>query len=318
MRIAVLGAGGVGGYFGGLLARAGEEVIFMARGPHLAAIQADGLRVESVHGDFVVHPARATDQAAEIGTVELVLFATKTYQIEEAARAMLPLIGPETVVLPLHNGVDAAERTAGIIGAEHVIGGLCYIGSMVAAPGVIRQQSQFRRIVAGELPGARSAGTITPRVARIVDALAASGAVAETTTDIQAMRWMKFAFIAPFSGVGAVTRVPAGEINAIPETRAMLADAIREVEAVARAEGVRLPPDATETQIAFCNALTPNITASMQRDILDGKPSEIESIIGLVVRRGAELGVATPIFRFFYAALLPQERRTHAPGSDRS
>jgi 2-dehydropantoate 2-reductase len=315
MRIAVMGTGGVGGYFGGLLAQAGHDVIFVARGAHLGAIRETGLRVESVHGDFAIAPAQATDDPADIGPVDLVLFATKTYQIEEAARAMLPLVGTETVVLPLHNGVDAAERTAVVVGQEHVVGGLCYVGSMVTGPGQIRQQSQFRRVIAGELPGAQGEGTVTPRVQRIVDALASSGAVAEASTDIQVARWTKFAFIAPFSGVGAVSRVPAGEINGTPATRTLLAAAIGEVVAVARAEGVGLPSNAAASQIAFCDALAPHITASMQRDVLDGKPSELESIIGVMVRKGEQLGISVPSFRFFYAALLPQEKRARGGGS---
>jgi 2-dehydropantoate 2-reductase len=307
MRFAIMGTGGVGGYFGGLLAAAGYDVTFIARGAHLAAIREAGLRVESVHGGFVVRPAQATDDPATVGPVDYVLFTTKTYQLEEAARALLPLVGPDTAVLPLHNGVDAMERTAAIVGRQPVLGGLCYVGSMIAAPGLIRQQSQFRRVIVGEMPW-RGGGAVTPRVTLLVEALKRGGAVAEATDDIQAARWKKYAFIAPFSGVGAVARVPAGEINAQAETRRLLHDAIREVVSLARAAGVSLPEEPGKT-IAFCDALGAGITASMQRDVLEGRPSELESIIGEVVRKGEQLGVDTPAFRFFYAALLPQERR---------
>ncbi|MCX6029902.1 MAG: 2-dehydropantoate 2-reductase [Chloroflexi bacterium] len=304
MRIAIMGVGGVGGYFGGLLAQAGEDVTFIARGEHLRAMQAHGLRVESIHGDFTIAPVQATDDPAVVGPVDTVIFATKTYQLDAAAQAMQPLIGPGTTVLPLHNGVDAAERTAAIVGREHVLGGLCYVGSQILAPGVIKQVSQFRRVVAGEL-----GGPATPRVGRIVAALQHAGAVAEATDDIQKMLWTKFAFIAPFSGVGAVTRVPAGEIVACPEARALAAAAVAEVEAVARAQGVALDADITPKTLAFIDNLTSLQVASMQRDVLEGRPSELESMIGAVVRFGAELGVPTPVFEFFYAALLPQERR---------
>jgi 2-dehydropantoate 2-reductase len=307
MRFAVMGTGGVGGYFGGLLASAGYDVTFIARGPHLAALRERGLRVESVHGDFVVSRARATDDPAAVGPVDAVLFATKTYQLEDAAWAMLPLVGPETSVIPLHNGIDSAERTAAIVGPERALGGLCYVGSMIAAPGVIRQQSQFRRIVMGEMPWRGERARLTPRVEAIAAALRAAGATAEVTDDIQAARWTKFAFIAPFSGVAAVSRVPAGEINAAPETRALLHAAIAEVVAVAAAEGVALPGEPDKT-IAYCDALAPHITASMQRDVLEGKPSELESLVAAMVRKGEELSVPTPCFRFFYAVLLPQER----------
>ncbi len=306
MRIAVMGAGGVGGYFGGLLARAGHDVIFIARGEHLRSIREHGLRVESVLGDFTIAPAQATDDPAEVGPVDLVIFATKTYQIEEAVAAMRPMIGSQTAILPLQNGLDASERTIAALGtgAGPVLGGMCQIGSYIAAPGVVKHVSQFRRIVAGELDG-----RITPRVEAIVAALSAAGAVAEATSDIRKARWTKFVNIAPFSGVGAVSRVPAGSIVGCTETRRLLEEAILEVEAVARAAGVVLDTEVTASTLAFCDAMAPGQTASMQRDIMDGKPSELESIIGCVVRLGAELGVPTPVFRFFYAALLPQERR---------
>ncbi len=304
MRIAIMGSGGVGGYFGGLLAHAGYDVTFIARGEHLRAVQTHGLRVESVHGNFEVTPAQATGDPAAVGPVDVVLFATKTYQLEQAAEAIRPLLGPGTVVLPLHNGIDAAERTAAVLGAGPVLGGLCYVGSMIAAPGRVKQVSQFRRVIAGELRGG-----ISQRVEAIIAALAAAGAQAEATADIQKARWTKFTFIAPFSGVCSVARVPAGGIVGCPETRSLLQDAMLEVEAVARAAGIGLDPDIVAKTMAFCDNMTPGQTASMQRDIMDGKPSELESLVGVIVRLGADLGVPTPIFRYFYAALLPQERR---------
>jgi 2-dehydropantoate 2-reductase len=303
-----MGAGGVGGYFGGLLARAGHDVTFIARGEHLAALRAHGLWVESVHGDFTVCPAQATDDPATVGPVDYVLFATKTHHFDQALDALRPLIGPHTTVLPLQNGLDAAERIAAALDGEHVIGGLCQVGSYIAAPGVIKQISQFRRIVAGELDG-RS----TPRVQAVVAALQAAGAAAEATTDIRKALWTKFIFIAPLSGVGAVTRAPAGEIMACAETRSLLEDAMREVAAVAHARGIALDADIVAKTLAFCAAMEPQQTSSMQRDVMSGKPSELESMIGVLVRFGAELGVPTPAFRFFYAALLPQERRARNP-----
>jgi len=304
MRVAIMGAGGVGGYFGGLLAHAGQDVVFIARGEHLAALRARGLRVESVHGDFTIRPAQATDDPTTVGPVDYVLFATKTHHFDQALAAMRPLIGPHTTILPLQNGIDAAERAAAALGREHVIGGLCQVGSYIAAPGVIKQISQFRRIVAGELDGA-----LTPRVQAIVAALQAAGAVAEATSDIQKALWTKFIFIAPFSGVGAVARAPAGEIMACPEARGLLEEAMREVEAVARARDIALDADIVARTMAFCDNMAPQQTASMQRDVMEGKPSELESMIGVLVRFGAELHVPTPTFRFFYAALLPQEHK---------
>jgi 2-dehydropantoate 2-reductase len=304
MRIAIMGSGGVGGYFGGLLAKAGESVTFIARGEHLRAIQERGLRVESVHGNFTIAPAQVTDDPATVRPVDYVIFATKTWQIEDAALAMKPMLGPDTVVLPLHNGVDAAERTAAVVGKEHVLGGVCYVGSQILAPGIVRQVSQFRRVIAGEMNG-----PITPRVEAIVAALQRAGADAEASADIQKERWIKFAFIAPFSGVGAVTRVPAGEIVTCPEARGMAEAAVREVEAVGRAKGVALDADIVPKTMAFIDNLAPTQMASMQRDILEGRPSELESMIGVMVRFGAELDVPVPTFRFLYGALLPQEKR---------
>jgi len=310
MRFAIIGTGGVGGYFGGLLARDGEDVTFIARGEHLAAIRERGLQVESIHGDFTVRDARATDRPEEVGPVDAVLFATKTHQLEAAAEAMKPMIGPRTLIVPLHNGIDSAERTAAVVGPEHVVGGLCYVGSMIAAPGIIRQNSPFRRVIVGELPGSTAAPS--GRLQPIVDALAATGVAAEISDDIQAARWSKFAFIAPFSAVGAATRVPAGEMRDLPDTRALLHDAIREVVAVARLSGVNVAADLAEQTIAFFDSLPPHMMASMQRDVLDGRPSELDSMVGVVARMGRQLGAETPVFRALYAALQPQERRSRA------
>ena len=309
MRIAVMGAGGVGGYFGGLLAHAGHDVTFIARGAHLRALQEHGLHVASVHGDFVIAPAQATDEPAAVGPVDAVLFATKTYQLEQAATAMRPLVGPKTTVLPLQNGIDATDRTIAVLGAGPVLGGLCYVGSMISAPGHIKQMSQFRRVIVGEL-----AGGVSPRVDALVAALTGAGAQAEVTGDIHKALWTKFIFIAPFSAVSSVARVPAGQLMGCPETRALLEAAMLEVEAVARAADVALDAGVVAQTMAFCANMAPGQTASMQRDILDGKPSELESMIGVMVRLGAELGVPVPIFRFCYGALLPQERqvRRHA------
>jgi 2-dehydropantoate 2-reductase len=260
MRIAIMGSGGVGGYFGGLLARAGEDVTFIARGKHLHAIQMGGLRVESVHGDFNIVPAQATDSPAEVGQVDAILVATKTYQLVEAARASRPMLGPGTAVVPLLNGVDAADRLAAILGQEAVVGGLCYVGSCVAAPGLIRQVSQFRRVIVGEIDG-----QVTPRVEAPVAALARAGAVSEASADIRKALWTKFTFIAPFSGVGAVSRAPAGEITGCPETRSLLEQAMREVEAVAQAYGVALDRDVVPKTMAFCDALAPAQTLDAAR-----------------------------------------------------
>lgn len=304
MQVAVMGTGGAGGYFGGLLARAGHNVTFIARGEHLRAIQTNGLCVESIHGDFVINPARATDNPADIAPVDLVIFGTKTWQIEEAAEQIRPIVGPSTAVLPLQNGVDASERLIAILGRDSVLGGTAQVVSFVAAPGLIRRKSAFRKITLGELDG-----PATPRVQAIASALAEAGVEVEISDNINQSRWTKFVFIASFSGMGAVTRVPAGPLMACPEAVTMLEQSMREIAALARASGVTLAPDVVEQTMVFCRNLGADATASMQRDILDGRPSELEAQNGYIAKRGAELGVPVPVNTFIYSVLLPQERK---------
>ncbi len=304
MRIAIMGSGGLGGYFGGLLAHAGHHVTFLARGEHLQAIREHGLRVESVHGDFTIQPAQATDNPSEVGPVDWVLFATKTYHIDQAAEEMRPLVGPQTAILPLQNGVDASERLIALFGPEPVLGGTCRVVSLVAAPGVIQQRSPFRHIALGELNGA-----ITPRVQAIAAALQEAGAEVEISDSINKVRWTKFLFIASISGVGAATRVTSERITGCAETRHLLEEAMREIEALAAASGMPLDKDVVPETMAFCDNLPPGTTASMQRDIWEGRPSELESQNGYVARRGAELHVAVPVHTFLYGILLPQERK---------
>lgn len=311
MRIGVYGTGGVGGFFGGKLAQAGEEVIFFARGAHLEAIRHVGLRVESVKGDFTVYPARAERDPATVGPLDVVIVGVKAWQVAEAAEAMRPLVGPQTLVVPLQNGVDAPEQLAAALDrggdVPHVIGGLCRISSMVGGPGVIRHTGIDPYIAFNRLDAQPD-----PRVEHLREAFARSGVNVEIPADINVALWAKFAFIAPFSGVGAVTRSPAGVIRAFPETRRLLEDAIREVSAVGRARGVALPADLDARTLAMIEYLPEGGTASMQRDIMDGKPSELESQNGAIVRLGRACGVPTPVNAYLYASLLPQER--HARG----
>ncbi len=306
MQILVMGSGGVGGYFGGLLARAGEDLTFIARGEHLAALQAQGLRIESPKGDFVIQPVQAGEDPATVGIVDLVLVATKSYNLEEVAAQFKPCLGPETAVLPLQNGVDASERLATILDPRSVLGGVCYIISHIAEPGLIRHGG-LERIVFGELDG-----QITPRVEAIAATLQAAGIEAEASTQINQERWTKFLFITAISGVGAVTRVPIDEIVGCPEARQLLESSMREVEALARANGVRLDEDIVPRTMSLCEGVAPGVTASMHRDIVAGRPSELESQNGYVVREGLRLGVSVPTHTFIYGALLPQERRAQA------
>jgi len=302
MKIAVMGTGGTGGYFGGLLAKQGNDVTFIARGAHLAAIREKGLQVRSVHGDFTLAPAHATNVPAEIGTVDLVLFCTKTYDTETAASAIKPIVGSQTTVLSLQNGIDAAERIGAVVGSENMLGGVAYVSSAVEAPGVIKQISQFRRIVMGELNGGA-----TTRVRAIHEVLLATGAAAEIAQNIRSVLWAKFVFICPASAVGSLTRLPMGGYREVPETRTIVAGLMQEVEAVAAAHGVPLAADVVDASLRFMDQAAPHIKPSMQLDIEAGHRTEVESMIGVLGRKGREVGVPTPMADMVYGLLLPIE-----------
>ena len=302
MKIAIMGTGGVGGYYGGLLAKAGKDVTFIARGAHLQAICKTGLQVKSVHGDFQVSKAKATDKPADVGPVDLIIFATKTYQTDEAAKAIKPMVGKDTVVVPLQNGVDAADRIGQVVGMDHVLGGATWLSAAIEAPGVIGQYSEFRRIALGEF-----SGKTTPRLTSVYDLLKETGAAVEVSDNILKVLWTKFVFIASVSAMGSLTRVTFGEYRGVPEARAVLGEAIGEAAAVAIARGVKLDADILAKTQAFIDSSAPGIKPSMQRDVEAGKPSELESLIGVVVRMGAEKNVPTPLMRFAYAMLKPGE-----------
>lgn len=304
LRIAVIGAGAVGGYFGGRLAAAGHEVAFVARGRTLAALRVRGLRVDGPQGDLEVGPWMATDDPAEVGPVALVLVAVKAWQVPEVAPTLRPLVGEGTCVLPLQNGVEAAGQLAAALGPEPVLGGLCRIISMQVAPGHIRHLGVEPSIDCGEI-----GRPPTPRVRRLRNVLEGAGIRVRTPDDIRAAIWEKFLFICPVSGVGALTGKPIGELREAPAARAMLEAAMREIVAVAAGHGVVLRPDIVERTLRFLDGLPPEGTASMQRDLLEGRPSELESQNGAVVRLGRQAGTPTPVNLEIYQRLLPREER---------
>jgi 2-dehydropantoate 2-reductase len=305
LSIAVFGTGATGGYFGGRLTQAGEDVRFIARGAHLAALREHGLRVDSVDGDFRLHPVRVTDDPAEVGPVDVVLLGVKAWQVPDAAKAMRPLVGERTFVVPLQNGIEAPDQLAAVLGAGHVLGGLCQILAHIESPGSIRHTGVAPYIAFGELDGSSSA-----RAEALREAFArARGVTAEVVPDIRAAMWNKFLFIAAMSGVGAVTRAPIGVVRSQPESRRLLRQAIEEIYAVAVRAGIALPADTVERTLAFIDGLPPDGTASMQRDVMQGRPSELETQVGAVVRLGERLGVEVPVHRTIFAALLSLERR---------
>lgn len=307
MRIAVFGTGGVGGYFGGRLAQTGEDVIFIARGEHLRAIKANGLRVDSRDGDFVIYPAAATDNVGDVGQVDLVVVGVKAWQVSEAARAMKPLVGPNTTVLPLQNGVDAAAQLVDTLGPDHVIGGLCRIVSFVVEPGHIRHAGFAPSVIIGELDNKR-----TERVATIEQLFKRAGVDITIATDIQVALWTKFLFIASFSGVGAIADAPAGVIRTDPQRRKQMISAMQEIYALAHARGINLPPDSIDKVMASVDGLPDDATSSMQRDIAAGKASELEAQNGAVVRMAREAGIEVPTHSLIYQTLRPLEEKARA------
>ncbi len=311
MKIAVMGAGGVGGYYGALLARSGQDVAFVARGEHLRAIRSGGLRVRSVHGDFSIDAARAVEDPADIGPVDLIIFAVKTYDTAAAAASIRPIVGAETAVLPLQNGVGAVEAVGGIVGEHHMIGGATWLSAAVEEPGVIGQYSPFRRIVAGEMDGSDG-----PRVRTILEAFRRAGAQAELSTDIRKTLWTKFVFIAATSALGALTRVTIGAYRDVAETRAVLGAALEEVAAVGRAVGVALDAEIVGRTMEFIDAAAPGLKPSLQRDVEAGRRSELESMIGVVVRTGRDRGVPVPVLGLAYALLKPGSRPPEEAAAD--
>jgi 2-dehydropantoate 2-reductase len=238
MKFAIMGTGGIGGYYGGLLARTGQDVTFIARGAHLQAIREKGLIVKSVHRDFTVFPARATSDPSEVGPVDVILFTTKTYQTDEAAQMIKPMVGQNTVVVSLQNGIDSAERIGAVVGMEHMLGGTTWCSVAIEAPGVIGQYSQFRRIALGEFNG-----QTTTRLQAVYSALQSAGVTVELSDNILKVLWTKFVFIAPVMLMGSLTRMTFGDYRAVPEARTVLTEAINEVAALAQAKGVTLEAD---------------------------------------------------------------------------
>jgi 2-dehydropantoate 2-reductase len=305
MKVAIVGAGGVGGYFGARLAQAGEDVVFIARGEHLRAMTSKGLRVDSINGDFRVDPARATDDPATVGEVDYILVAVKSWQLREAIETMRPMVGEKTSIVPLLNGVEAPDQLSRVFGAERVLGGLCSVISMIAGPGHVSHVSVKPVISFGELNRRRS-----DRGERLQNAFSRTeGVQANIPDDIQGAMWKKFLLITPWGGLGALTRAPIGVTRSLPETRALLERAMEEIYLLAQARKVAMERKSVAEAMAFLDNLPPEGTASMQRDIMAGRPSEIDAQNGAVVRLGKEAGVETPVNGMIYSSLLPLEMR---------
>lgn len=299
MRICVFGAGGVGGYFGGLLARSGAEVTFVARGEHLRALQARGLILRTVRESFTI-PVKATDEPRTIGPVDLVLFCVKSYDTESAGRALPDLLAPGGVVLTLQNGIDNEEKLEAFVGKGRVLGGAAYILSTITEPGVITQTGGPCKIVFGELTEAS-----TERGRRTLEACRKAGFPCELTMNIRKVLWEKFLFICALGGMTAVTRLPLGEILGHPETREMFREIMVEIHALARAAGVALEEDLVPRMLTFAEALDKGSRSSLYHDLATGRRLELDALNGTVVELGQRHRVPTPMNFAITACLRP-------------
>ena len=300
MRIAVIGAGGVGGGFGAALAKAGADVTFIARGAHLAAMKSVGLKIQGGRGETHLVPTKATDNPADIGPVDIVLFCVKLWDVESAGEAIKPLVGPGTAVIPLQNGIDAAERLIPILGAGAVMGGVAQISASIIAPGVIQQVGTFMRMIFGELDGKRSA-----RGEAFLALCRTAGFDVTLSEQILTDLWMKFILLACNSSITAATRQPLGKLREDADLRPVMISAFRETIAIGRAKGVRLPADALEKILEFVGHAPPTMKASMALDLDRGNRLELPWLGGKVVELGRQLGVATPTHGVLYAVLKP-------------
>jgi 2-dehydropantoate 2-reductase len=304
MRIAVIGAGGIGGIYGASLAKAGADVTFVARGPHLAAMREKGLKIEGDRGETHVYPAQATGDIADIGVVDYVLLCTKLWDVESAGEQIRPIVGPQTAVVPLQNGVDSHERLIPILGREAVMGGTAFVTGSIVAPGVIRQTGTYHQMTFGEL-----AGGISVRGERLRDLCAVAGIDGVLSPDVMVPIWNKFSMLVPLANINALTRVPLGIYRADPDLWGLVEDSLRETVAVGRAERVDLASDAIDNALAVIRSMPDHHMTSMGNDLQRGNRLELPWFAGKVVELGRRHGIPTPVNSFVHAAL-----KLHANG----
>lgn len=300
MRIAIMGAGGVGGFYGGRLAQAGHDVTFITRGEHLRAIQEKGLSLVGAGGDVLIQGAKATDDPAQIGPVDYVLFCVKLFDTEDAAHAIKPLLSKGGVCITLQNGVDGQQRIAAVVGDDRVIGGIAFVSAVIESPGVIRYSSKSPSIKFGETDGRMS-----ERATRFRDACKAAGFNAEVVADIRSALWHKFVGLTVNAALTSLVRKPAGVCYHDPDLLALARGGFEEAAAVAKAMGIPLPDDIVEWQVRNHQNFPPEMYASMYHDLARSRRLELESLSGLIVRKGRELGVPTPFHAMAYACLKP-------------
>ena len=308
MKVAVMAAGGLGGYYGALLAKDGHDVTFIARGAHLKAIRENGLIIKSVHGDVTIKPAKVTDDPAQVGPVDWILIGVKTYDTQAAAQHMRPMVGAQTAVITFQNGVDAPDEIGAIVGKDHMLAAPTQVVSNIVAPGVIEQKSPFRLTTIGEVGGQG----LTPRVEQIVAALKKTGIEATAAADGLPPLWHKFFFLASTAGLASIARTAPYDLFQLPVARATLRAAMEEIDAVGRALGVAMDADIVERQYQFSLNLKPGVKPSMQLDVEQGKRLEIDALSGAVVRLGAAKGIKAPVHQTIYVGLKPEDDRRQA------
>lgn len=311
MRIAIIGSGGVGGYFGARLASGGADVTFLARGAHLAAMREQGIAVEGPQA-IRVNPVRATDNPADIGVVDLVLFAVKLWDTEAVLKQIKPLMGPDTAIVSFQNGVLKDTYLRAHFDAGQIMGGVGYVATTIDRPGVIKQTGPMQRLIFGEFDGSRSA-----RGEALLQACLKGGINAELSTDIRREIWQKFVFLVGLSSTTTTMRVPIGPIRSNPQTRQFLLDIMREVVAVGRAHGVDLPEDYAERRLVLADDVAPDMTSSMHHDLQRGNRLEVRWLAGGVVELAKQVGVATPLNRAVADILALHETgaASHAPAA---
>lgn len=303
MNIVIYGTGGVGGYFGTRLAQEGNNVTFIARGKHLEAIQQKGLQLKSTKGDYLVYPAKATSTISEVKNIDLILICVKTWQLEEVAEKIKPVLNEKTMIISLLNGVENADALSKVLPKRNILGGLCKVVSKVEDYGIINHISYEPTIVFGELDNVK-----TQRALLLEQLFLKAGITTKLASDIQREIWTKFLFISTVSAIGALTRASIGEMIASPVIKEIMHKTSEEIVKIAKAKSIDLPNNIIEKQFQLIDSQPYETTSSLQRDMMEGKPSELEAQNGTIIKMGKELGIPTPVNSFIYHCLVPQEK----------
>ena len=307
MHTVIIGVGGVGGYYGGKISKSGQKVTMIARGKHLEAILENGLQIKSIEGDFITHP-KITNDISQVEKADLILICTKSWQVQSAAQSIEPLLKENTVVIPLQNGADNADKVMASIDKKHVLGGLCKIYSKMEAPGVISHFGHTPEIIFGELDASK-----TDRLLQVKEVFDKASFLNTISENIHLDIWSKFMFIATVSGLGGLTRATIGKMYVYPELQKMLRATATEIYQIALAKGISLPSSLVDGIMGFISKQPYDATASTQRDIMAGRPSELDNFNGFIVKEGQRLGVETPTNTFIYSCLQPMEAKARLP-----